>query len=625
MKKLQVSFDLKNPSLSRSKYRMLPFTYVESIKKTYPFLWNAGLSELADDAFHIWASNEKGESVDFNKWIKQREKYGDLHASDVNILLREKITPRNAGVFISLLKWGIIPHFGIQKTKSLISDLVDSDWTQSSIKFEKTYDDYPSTAIENCKRAIAQLDTKVGKRVQNVFASHIARKIAQGFKLTIKEIEKIASFIKYKHLASKSYEDSPSTIVWDSLGGTNGVMWAKRRVDSFKRMQNITPIEGYKEADAMSNETCNSCLMAKKGLCEQYNSPIIGNYVCKDWQDNEEGQKALMGIDSQSRRQRKEQELRAINFNRACAVKAGNLVNKKQQGDEEGYDRNEYIKDFGWVEYSKWFLGENTEYSKSSMQRYIYPVTSNFKTISLNAIKKSKTQAGLRGHRQILEELIKLEGQAKHIIRIEETEDSLILEFGKDQILVSEEEGKQGEIVEKNSEVTEKGLSFQSKRSPTFKTIKDKGGAIVDYQDVKIAGYGSTNEDVTKADRTGDYLRKGAFKKTIPKFMNNPVMLADHSNSTKTIVGKYTKVEEDKNGLYIEGELSNSPEQKNIRFQVAEGNLQTMSIGGIFKYEEDGKGIEEVDLMEISLVAIPMNPDARFIVKEINEENIEKN
>ena len=40
-----------------------------------------------------------------------------------------------------------------------------------------------------------------------------------------------------------------------------------------------------------------------------------------------------------------------------------------------------------------------------------------------------------------------------------------------------------------------------------------------------------------------------------------------------------------------------------------------MSIGGVFKYEEDGKAIEEVDLMEISLVAIPMNPDARFVVK----------
>ena len=40
-----------------------------------------------------------------------------------------------------------------------------------------------------------------------------------------------------------------------------------------------------------------------------------------------------------------------------------------------------------------------------------------------------------------------------------------------------------------------------------------------------------------------------------------------------------------------------------------------MSIGGVFRYEEDGNAIKEVDLMEISLVAIPMNPDARFIVK----------
>ena len=32
----------------------------------------------------------------------------------------------------------------------------------------------------------------------------------------------------------------------------------------------------------------------------------------------------------------------------------------------------------------------------------------------------------------------------------------------------------------------------------------------------------------------------------------------------------------------------------------------------IVEIEDDGKGISKVDLMEVSLVAIPMNPDARF-------------
>lgn len=603
MKKLSVSFDYKNPSLSRSKYRMLPFTYVESLKKTYPFLWNAGLSELADDAFEVWSQHEKGGSVDFDKWIKQREKYGDLHASDVNILLRQKITPRNAGTFVSLLKWGIIPHFGIQKAKSLVSELIDSDWAMGKIKFQKTFDDYPATAVENAKRALAQLDTKIGKRVANAFASHVARKFAQGFKFTFGEIQKIALFMIHKNLAGKSYDDSPSTIVWDCLGGTNGVMWAKRRADSFHDMPELVEIESYRKADGLSNEVCNNCLFAKKGWCEQNNAPIIGDYVCKDWQDNEvEEKETFIGIDSDVRKRRKQLEERAVNFNRFGVAKSERLIANGKVGKEDGYEKSEYIQAHGWDEYAKWFLGQNTEYSKRSYHRHIYPITENFVTVSPEALGKARTQAGLRGHRQVLEEIIKLQS---------------LIPKGK-SLKAEVEQVAPAEVEEKS----EKRFGFSNKAKPTFKEIVDGNGAVVDYQDVKIAGYGSTNEDVTKSDRGGDYIRKGAFKKTIRKFMRNPIMLADHSNSTKQIVGKYTKVQEDEKGLYIEGELSNSPEQKNIRFQVAEGNLQTMSIGGIFKYEEDGKGIEEVDLMEISLVAIPMNPDARFVVKA--QEEVEK-
>ena len=280
-----------------------------------------------------------------------------------------------------------------------------------------------------------------------------------------------------------------------------------------------------------------------------------------------------------------------------------------------------HAKKYGWDEYSKWFLGQNVEFSKRSLHRYIYPITDDFVTISEKALSKARTMAGIRGHRQVLEEIISLQSQVKHVLNIQETDNSVIIEIEKDSNLV-QEESAQEEGEERSVDTRlDKFFTYHSKRKPTFKEVKDENGAIVDYQDVRIAGYASTNEDVTKADRGGDYLRKGAFKRTIKKFMRNPIMLADHANSTRTIVGKYSKVEEDEKGLYIEGSLSNSPEQKNIRFQVAEGNLQTMSIGGIFKYEEDGKAIAEVDLMEISLVAIPMNPDARFIVKEQKESD----
>ena len=102
--------------------------------------------------------------------------------------------------------------------------------------------------------------------------------------------------------------------------------------------------------------------------------------------------------------------------------------------------------------------------------------------------------------------------------------------------------------------------------------------------------------------------------------MRNPVMLIDHQNSVKEIAGTYTKMYEDKNGLFVEGKISNSPDLKNVRFLVAEGHLKSMSIGGMFLYGEDGKAIEEVNLYEISLVAIPMNPDALFSVRSVDEE-----
>ena len=139
-----------------------------------------------------------------------------------------------------------------------------------------------------------------------------------------------------------------------------------------------------------------------------------------------------------------------------------------------------------------------------------------------------------------------------------------------------------------------------------------EGNRIIDYQNVVFKGYASTNEDVTKGDRIGDYLRRGAFRKTIKEFKKNPVMLIDHENSVKNIAGSYANMREDEKGLFVEGRISNAPDLATVRTLIAEGHLKTLSIGGMFYYEDDGKGINQVDLMEVSLVAIPMNPDARF-------------
>jgi HK97 family phage prohead protease len=138
----------------------------------------------------------------------------------------------------------------------------------------------------------------------------------------------------------------------------------------------------------------------------------------------------------------------------------------------------------------------------------------------------------------------------------------------------------------------------------------DKTGQVVDYQDVTFAGYASTWAHITPSDRQGDNVQVGAFRSTIRDFMANPVMLIDHRMSVENIAGHYTIVREDDRGLFVQGQVSNSPHMKHARFALMEKSLRTLSIGGIWVYEPDGRTISKAYLFEISLVAVPANPDA---------------
>ena len=147
-------------------------------------------------------------------------------------------------------------------------------------------------------------------------------------------------------------------------------------------------------------------------------------------------------------------------------------------------------------------------------------------------------------------------------------------------------------------------------------------GIVVDYRDVTFEGYGSTFKNVTPEDRDGDYIMQGAFDRTLRQFMENPVMLTDHTRSVKNLMGKYDKISVNNRGLALRGVVTNSPhpDAVHVRFQIMEKALKTLSIGGFFYYMDDYKGIEEIELHETSLVVIPANPDASFSVRSITED-----
>jgi hypothetical protein len=61
-----------------------------------------------------------------------------------------------------------------------------------------------------------------------------------------------------------------------------------------------------------------------------------------------------------------------------------------------------------------------------------------------------------------------------------------------------------------------------------------------------------------------------------------------------------------------------------IRFKVAEGVLKCLSMGGIFYYREDKRGIFKVALWEGSLTPIPANPDAIVSVRSLTDIEVKK-
>lgn len=144
----------------------------------------------------------------------------------------------------------------------------------------------------------------------------------------------------------------------------------------------------------------------------------------------------------------------------------------------------------------------------------------------------------------------------------------------------------------------------------------EENGRIVDYRDVSIRGYLSTFGNF---DRDGEAVEKGAFTETLKEFMRRPTMLVDHHNSVLSVAGRFTKAVEDANGLYVEGVLSNAPDMQGIRFRVAEGDVKTLSMGGVFHRNLEKRSIFKVQLFEGSIVAVPANPEAMFSVRTLAE------
>lgn len=127
-------------------------------------------------------------------------------------------------------------------------------------------------------------------------------------------------------------------------------------------------------------------------------------------------------------------------------------------------------------------------------------------------------------------------------------------------------------------------------------------------------------------DRDGDIIEPEAFKKSLKIYKTNPVLLSSHSHHDLTkVIGKAESIKVTDKGL--EAKFKYFADQGNAEadwaFKLAQNGIAAFSVGFIGKQWDDlenkdkegrlvygGRRFTEVELLEVSQVTIPSNPDA---------------
>lgn len=131
-----------------------------------------------------------------------------------------------------------------------------------------------------------------------------------------------------------------------------------------------------------------------------------------------------------------------------------------------------------------------------------------------------------------------------------------------------------------------------------------------------VTGYASVFNGV---DSYGDSILKGAFRESLAQHKANgtaPVMLWAHQ--AESPVGRWTEMAEDARGLQVSGQINLKTAAGRDAFEhLRAGDISGLSIGyrvpkGGSEYREGVNVLKQIDLAEVSLVAVPADPAARI-------------
>lgn len=124
---------------------------------------------------------------------------------------------------------------------------------------------------------------------------------------------------------------------------------------------------------------------------------------------------------------------------------------------------------------------------------------------------------------------------------------------------------------------------------------------------MRFAGYAAVFD---RPDRGGDVVRAGAFARALKRGGKQVPLLWQHDPARP--IGRIEYLKEDRRGLRVIARLSASRAGREAAAQLGEGNVRGLSFGYRIRAAsgEAPRELTELELVEVSLVTLPMQPKA---------------
>lgn len=137
---------------------------------------------------------------------------------------------------------------------------------------------------------------------------------------------------------------------------------------------------------------------------------------------------------------------------------------------------------------------------------------------------------------------------------------------------------------------------------------------------MRFAGYAAV---FGRPDRGGDVVRAGAFARTLKRRGAAVPLLWQHDPARP--IGRIEYLREDRRGLRVIGRLSDGAGGREAAALLKEGAVRGLSFGYRVR-EASGEApreLVELDLVEVSLVTLPMQPKARVHAVESDAQPLQ--